>query len=673
MKAGCLLTSGFLCLLAAESLFGAQISPEPGVAGDTWEASTRDLPVVVTAAKASPPMAFAAAELKRYLQRILGKPLPAASGDKQRPVIVLSTVTDSDLTDEGYELRAEGKTFHIVGGGDLGLVFGAYEFLRRYGGCRFSDYGPDGEYVPRKTRIVARASPLRRKPKLWYRGLQFFWREDAEFSRRRIDWMAKNGFNYVVCTPWSEEAVADDLAVGGIETNPYRVHYTKRWFDRELRPAVRKRGLKLDMNIHNLLFWLPPARYLEEHPEWYAEIDGQRGKKLKQLCLCTSNAVGVGTLIENVRTYLRDNPEVKIVGIIPEDGYGMCQCERCVAGDVNPKDAFRKHSRYEGNRSKSNRYARLINAVAVEVREEFPDVRIGGAAYVDLLYPPRDVTLETNTTFWVAMYWRDGCHPLASTDTSEINKRFVDILAQWEKAYSGRLIVYEYYMGMTIQSALPYPMGEVICEDWKSLKRLGVGGATIQCRTSNHSVYALNNLAFARCAWEDDVDHDEVLDDYLLGAYGSASEAVRPIFEGLIQAMRERTKQKEPLLPDGDNIRYFQRRVGTETFHRALKAARVGARDDRERRQVERLAAAVHYWRLAADWFQLRTEAGQLRKHDPEQARSRYREALEVVWPQLRTWMDDSMPPGWLGLLTRNQWKREVDKAKKACDALPKT
>lgn len=325
-----------------------------GLAADkpAWIATSSNPPVVViTCENQIPePVAFAAAELRRYLEQILNTQLPVGAGVATAPQIQLSLRPDLALTDEGYELGGEGTEYYIRGGGPLGVVFGVYEFLRRHGGCQFSDLGPDGEYIPRRDRIEAMPAVVQRKPKLWYRGLQQFFKIDAELARQQIDWMAKNGLNYVMCTPGN---------------------CGKEWFEQELRPFIRQRGLKLDMNHHNLRYWLPPKQYLKEHPEWYAEIDGQRGKNFNQLCICTSNKEAVDTLIANVRRYLRENPEVKLAGIIVEDGFGMCQCEQCVAQDENRQDAFRKE-RGKGteNRSKSRRYAKLLNAVAQAIRGE---------------------------------------------------------------------------------------------------------------------------------------------------------------------------------------------------------------------------------------------------------------------------------------------------------------
>jgi hypothetical protein len=628
-----------------------------------WRASTASLPTVLCPSDAKPPVQFAAQELRAYLGRILGATLPKQSAG---PVIRLEVTPDTELGDEGFELRADGANFRINGGGPVGVLYGAYEFLKRFGGCRFSDLGPDGEHVPRRSTIEVPAGSLRIKPQLWYRGLQFIFEEDPALARQRLDWMAKNGLNYVMYRLfWKEALPALDDEVAFTPPGGRRDRrLTQAWFDRELLPEIRRRGLKLDMNLHNLLYWLPPHLYWREHPEWYALIDGKRSTKPEQLCICTSNTQAVAALIDNVKGYLRAHPDVKTLGVIPEDGFGMCQCDKCVAGDADPKAAFRRGSTHSKNPDKSARYHRLLRQVALAVKPEFPDVLIGGAAYVDLLQPAPNVELPENTTVWAALYWRDGCRPIARENTSRLNQSFFDVLQQWQRTYRGRLTVYEYYMGMTAQKSLPYPMSEVICADWPELKKLGVQGAVIQCWTSEHSVYALNLLAFARCGWADEVDHRQVLDDYLLGAFGSVANEVRPVFERLLQKVRTLAQGTSDLLPNADNVRVF---CDPESFHQAqaaLNQARRKAADDRERRQVDKLAAAVRYWSLAAEFFELKAQADRLKKSNPQQSQTLFRRALDEKWPPLAAQLR-AMPPGWAGTLLPRTWQRVLAPTKK--------
>ncbi len=557
---------------------------------------------------------FAREDLARYLARMLGPARGGAAG----PRVALALAPDPDLGDEGYEIGAASGGVGIRGGGPAGVVFGVYEFLRRFGGCQFSGLGPDGEHVPRRAELAVPEGRLRWRPALWYRGLQFTRSEtDARRIEERIDWMAKNGMNYVMIHPRPDAggaaATALDPATGQRMDVESQDDYDEAFTRRVFLPAIRRRGLKLDMNHHNLCFWLPPGRYFAEHPEWYALTDGARRAARSQLCLCTSNPEAVAALIENVKAYLRRTPEARIVGIIPEDGVGMCQCEACRRLDADPGDAFRKfrgHRSRDGmNPSKSRRYARLLNAVARALREEFPGVLVGAAAYVDLQWPPEGEVLEPTIVPWVAIYWRCAAHPLAP-DACAMNRLFDEVLESWKRAHRGPLIVYEYYMGMGAQKSMPYPMAEVIIRDWPRLKALGIGGATIQSRGPSHNTYALNYLAFARCAWETAADAGQVRDEFLLGMFGAAAPALKPIYERFAErwaaaaagAASPYLKPVPPavgcVLPNSRNVAFLLDDATERLLDDCLARAAALPLDDRERRQVAAFRAAAGYWRF---------------------------------------------------------------------------
>jgi len=186
--------------------------------------------------------------------------------------------------------------------------------------------------------------------------------------------------------------------------------------------------------------------------------------------------------------------------------------------------------------------------------------------------------------------------------------------------------------------------------------------------SSEHSVYALNNLAFARCAWFDQVDHEQILEDYLLGAFGSAAQEVRPIFVGMLQKVRTLAQGSTDLLPGADNVRTFWDPESVRQAQAALDAARHRAAGDRERRQVEKLAAAVRYWSLAAEFFRVRAEADRLKQATPQESLALLRRAIDEKWPPLAAQLQ-AMPPGWAGALLPRTWLRVVEPMKKTLQA----
>jgi hypothetical protein len=678
---------GFLAGLAGAGCWARSVLAQ-GRSKAIWSATANEPPEVIFDPRAEEPVRFAAAELQRYLTRILG--VPTTNGQKPHPQIVLREIEDKEIGDEGFEISSDSQTL-TISGSPSGIIFGAFEFLRRFAGCQFSGLGPDCEFVPRRERIIFDVGQLRMKPKLWYRGYQFFYSEPLELIIQRLDWMVRNGLNYVMFTPQRDDLLGADAPIDAATGRPVgsglrfehagasQFVFTEGWWKRKVEPEVFKRGLKLDFNHHNLFYWLPPHQYFKEHPEWYPLVDGQRTTKPRQLAICSSNEGAVRTVVENVKQYLRANPRIKVVGMIVEDGEGMCQCPDCSRDDVDPKDATRSTMEWktaEGeNRSKSLRYARLVNRVAREIRGEFPGVLVGHAAYVDIQWPPRGVKLEPNVVSWVAIYWRDAAHPLGANSPSPVNRFFFDILKQWKATQSARLIAYEYYMGMEAQKSLPYPMSEVICRDWPNLKALGIEGATIQSWSTNHNAYGLNNLAFARNGWEDRVDHQALLDGYLSGMFGSAATEIKPIFERMIGALKRVEKEGPAVspwlsrydgsktsggsfLPDGYTVVYLMESLGSEFLDGALRRAREKASDARERRQVEQLTAASSYWRQAASALSLDLKAKDAERQGNRTAAASLLSEAATQCERVSAYLKTLPARGWISLATPPQWPR---------------
>ncbi len=639
--------AGFLACAAGTAASGA---PAPGA----WTAASEAPPAIELVPPASAPMEFAAAELSRYLGRILDKPVSVGPASEGQTRIVIEKVPDpSPMGDESYEISADGSALRLRGGGDPGVVFGAYEFLRRYGGCRFSGLGPDGELVPRRSSVTAEGLPLTRKPTLWYRGPQLMSRGREYLSEEAstqlcvewVDWLCKNGFNYLL--------YSDFFSCGG------------EWFATHLRPEMEKRGMKFDMNHHNLGQWLP-TRHFAEHPEWFPMVKGKREKRSGQLCICSSNPDAVRTVIENVKEFMRKHPEVSIVGVIPEDGFGLCHCEACTALDVangiDPEEHFKEAPWIPGNRAKIRRYTLLINQVARAVREEFPGVLVGRGAAVDYTCPDPELPVESNVVVWVAMYWCDGARPIAPGSPSKINQDYYAALKDWRRKYAGRLITYSYYMGMNAQRSLPYPQDRVILEEWKHLKALGIEGATIQERPDSHEIYALNLLAFARSAWEDEVDPDALLEEYLAGMYGSAASEIRPIYDAFHAVWRKAAEDADAgrwpefssneqngraISPNGQNIVLLIEGLGAARLDECLAKAQAKAADEREKRQVAKLAQAAEYWKAAATYWRLKRRMEEADKAGRKDEAA----ALNAQAEQLATDIHEQtkrLPAGWI-------------------------
>lgn len=597
--------------------------------------SYRDVPVTPFAIESGdlvliqapePEAAWVCAQLAQYLGSILGKPVQRTGKAESlavqpwRKVIRLSIATEAGLSDEGYRYEVAPSQLTITAGGKLGLAFGVFALLRDAAGCQFSGLAPDGEYIPKRASLRFEDDGRPHEPELAYRGLQFTTLEPTDRQAARLDWMLKNGMNQVLLRFNPDEDQADEIDPqtgmrhGGLGSEGPRM--TASHVDKQFLPLVRERGLKVDISHHNLRNWMPPKKWFPSHPQWYAVNAGKRSEALRQLCLCTTNESAIQQLIHAMDRYATAHPEVDRIGVIPEDGLGMCECPDCVAKDDAPEDATRP---WRGmlhpeamNASKARRYARLLNRVADAMRQRHPNVIVVGAAYVDLAAPTLDVMLADNIEIWLAVYWRDGARPVSPENTSPINQRYSELIDAWCNHVPGRLYLYEYYMGMNAQHSLPYPMSRVIVNDWQAMNK-SVRGATIQCLTSLHETYGLNLLTFARLGWQRQIDHDQVLADWLQGMFGEASTAVAPIFERWLAVVDrigggdeangacDATFLKDgQLLPDARNIVCLLAQTPVQWLGAQLAHARSLATTDRVGRQLDRLEHYLSYCHAAA-------------------------------------------------------------------------
>ena len=96
------------------------------------------------------PVAFAAVELQRYLQRMTGVQVPIAC-DAMPNTLVLgaaATTTEAARNPQTFVIDPEPSRLILQSGSPRALLSAVYALLERLG-CRWSLHGPDEEIVPR--------------------------------------------------------------------------------------------------------------------------------------------------------------------------------------------------------------------------------------------------------------------------------------------------------------------------------------------------------------------------------------------------------------------------------------------------------------------------------------------------------------------------------------------
>ncbi len=199
---------------------------------------------IVTAESATPAERFAAAQLKAYLDAITGSTftiLDETAHDGTPaihvgPTRLAAAQQAGPYGAEEHHIKTVGHDVFIMGGRPRGVLFGAFEFLERFGGVRFLSI--DAEHVPKAPGVVVPAgTDLRHRPAFLYRdiypghaeipglyrrkvrqnssgtaelgfserygsprGVHSMHLYSADFPKE-ISWMNKNGTRHVVDTP----------------------------------------------------------------------------------------------------------------------------------------------------------------------------------------------------------------------------------------------------------------------------------------------------------------------------------------------------------------------------------------------------------------------------------------------------------------------------------------
>ena len=482
---------------------------------------------IVTPARPTYLEEFAASELQHYLEKISGAQMPIIKEGDGRELpysfLIGETATASEAgieTDQqtmgrdGFAVRSIPGGLIVLGRNDLGTLFGVYELLERYFDVRWFMGGSElieevGEHVPRCEALQVGTVDLVVKPSFGVR-----WVGNGQWAlRQRMNAHVKAGDRHV--------------------------------------------GVNWKWNFHTFCELMNPDDYYDEHPEYFAMVNGQRtvtdSSSYHENQLCTSNPEVIREVAKNLIAVLDAEPDIEIIALSPNDGGGFCQCDECRALDEPGRDWFAKYSR---------RLAIFNNEVARIVKQKHPDVLIKVGAYAMYARPPLDEDWrpEDNLIYQLCHLYFCHNHPLGSgmcqsgetyepmetrrtvetdglVEEFQPNQEFCEILDQWLEL-SPHLFIYEYYIigGM---AKLPWPLVHTMRTDIRYYRDRGAEGFYTQLGDNTWHRLGLNYYVAAKLCWNADLDVDALLDDYFEKFYGPAARPMKDYFMSMERAMQD--------------------------------------------------------------------------------------------------------------------------------------
>ena len=181
---------------------------------------------------------YAAEELASYFNKIYAVTPEIRENAPNVPIqIGGDRESTEDLGLEGFEIQGDGSRLYIRGGTRRGpgILYGVYEYLERLG-CRFLTKNVD--YIPRRKTFELLKLELREKPS--FEKLRYVYASGRFGVKMRTNFFSGND----------------------------RDKYEKLGLLRYAFPDGK--------NGHSTFFFLPPEKYAEKHPEWYAIHKGKR-------------------------------------------------------------------------------------------------------------------------------------------------------------------------------------------------------------------------------------------------------------------------------------------------------------------------------------------------------------------------------------------------------------
>ena len=343
-------------------------------------------------------------------------------------------------------------------------------------------------------------------------------RREFEFdgnSRATFDWMAKNKVNYLMV--WMK-------------------YYDK--IDEELKAFAAARGIIIESGHHNFDYLIPPEKYRDTHPEFFAVTDENTRRVLAGMPegsrqLCVTNSELRKELVKNLITYHRNHPEIKFLGFNPNDGFGWCECENCSKlYDKNVKgDTYcRSEKHYRANRI----FNELVSFVGKELHAASPELVLNFFAYVNYTCPAENFKLTPGISVHLAFYWRCINHLINSPECN-INSGYLRDLLAWERAKQGGFLnIYEYFMGINFYLSMPMIHMENMFKEVKFYSQHQVDGLFTQFWFQHWSVYGVNYCCMARAARGE--ESSEYLERFYTTRFGAAADAAKR-FYGKLQEL----------------------------------------------------------------------------------------------------------------------------------------
>lgn len=492
-------------------------------------------------------IAAAARDLQEYIRKISSAELPLA-GDDASPSGACIYVGRSALTDalrveipggltparheEGFVISAKGDRLLLAGndaGPYHGTEYAVSEMLERLG-VRWFMPGEFGEIIPSRATIEIADLTIRQKP---------------DFIQR--SW-------------W-------------VHTTPEMAAQEARWKIHNKMNPDPMFAMPGDESARN--FVADKSRAAKE-PELFAKnADGTTNPYLPNL----SNPEAAQIAAEKMKETFRKSPETGSIGIAPDDGLPRDFSPATLHRNAGFVDLLGREGVAQ-ELSMSEEWIDFVNAVARQVRQEFPDRLITTNGYANRNLPPEGVTIDPGLSIMFAAIWSDTLHAYDDPKSWQMVRQG-QMLRRW-CALSDKVWIYGYNYTNLTSALTPVPITHKLARDFLLMKKWGVIGFNDEARNQWAECGITTKYIRARLEWNANAPVDALLDDYFTQWYGAAAKPARRFWDAIEEAI-----EQTPYLGHDDRIMpYVYTPEMMRACETALKEAEASAATERDKLHV---------------------------------------------------------------------------------------
>lgn len=373
------------------------------------------------------------------------------------------SATFEELGADGIKLYTYGNSVIMIGGSDRGSMYATYEFLERQ--FNFECYAADEYYIDRNIQN----SKLK----------NYNVTEIPLFERRSVG---------LFCYTMEEQ------------------------FRNRMRQEFYQEGWIYWSHSHFKI--LPPADYLDAHPDWYSPDQTQ---------LCLTNEEMTKEFTRVVVELVKNNPDATHISLGQQDELTWCTCPKCTESVAKYKE--------------SGTLIRFVNKVANAVQEYIDEYEPGREfyvstfAYLNTQEAPLDENKQPldssvypadNVRMMIAPIYACNCHNFFEP----CNKEFNDLFNDWNVIANGKIFAW-IYNKIFASYFTPYNNFSTFVQNYNILDSMGVQFVYHQGNkeTEAGGMQELKAYVEAKLMWDNTLEPEKLVKEFCEHYYKDAGDA----------------------------------------------------------------------------------------------------------------------------------------------------